>query len=342
MQTNVLLAWQASEDELAAAQAELPDCEVTTLPIHQTLSRYEADPAVLREAIPDADVIVAWSMPNDVLRECDRARLLTWLHSGVDPIDQSVLEDQEIALTNVAGANAVAVAEHAFALSLALIKRLRERGDNVRAGRWNPLWDPATSSTLLDGGTLITIGAGAIAKRVAHIGRAFGMRCVALNRSGSAEGFDQVVDHTGLLEALSQADLVILAVPFTEETDRMFGEAEFAALPSTAFVVNVCRGRVVDEVSLRRALDSDEIAGFATDVWWWYPNSMPEGWHYAVPSRLGLHQHPKVIATGDHACDILAIRDRMYAQGLENARAFLAGETPPNILFDGTTWVRRP
>lgn len=340
---RVLLGWQAADDEVALAARQLPDAEVLAVPPHPSISRYDCAPDAMEAAAADVDVILAWGVSNSVLRRLTKLRLLAWLHSGVDPVDAEVLAERGIALTNVAGANADAVAEHAFALTLALAKRIPERHARVRDGLWAPIWEPATAGMLLSGGTLVVVGVGAVGRRVAEIGRAFGMRVVGVRKSGSPdEVLDEVHPPSGLADALAQADVAVLSVPLTGTTERMIGAAELAAMPRHALLVNVCRGRVVDEPALKAALDGGEIAGFGSDVWWFYPHHLPEGWHYAVPSRLGIHRHERAIVTGDHACDLMPVRDRMIGQGVANVRAFLDGRTPPNLLFDGERWHRRP
>jgi len=340
---RVLLGWQATTQEVEAVAEALPDVDVVAVPPHPSLSPYDCAPEAFEEMAKDADSVLAWGINNRVLGRLTNLKLLAWLHSGIDPIDQSVLEANGIALTNVSGANADAVAEHAFALALSLAKRLPERNARVRDSVWVPLWQPGTSAMLLHGATIVVVGIGAIGSRVARIAKAFGMQVLGVRRSGEAdEAVDEMFRTDGLISALRRADLVVVAVPLTDATNGLIGHHELEAMPSHSYLVNVCRGHVVDEAAVRAALDTESIAGFASDVWWTYPNHIPEGWHFAVPSRLGVHRHANTVATGDHASDVIAVRDTMIATGIENVRAFLAGETPPNLLFDGRVWHRRP
>jgi len=99
--------------------------------------------------------------------------------------------------------------------------------------------------------------------------------------------------------------------------------------------VNVGRGRLVDEIALRKSLDEGHLGGFASDVWWSYPHHLPEGWHYSVSSRLGVHLLPNVIASHDSAADVIMVKTQAIRQGVANVKAFLEGRTPPNLVFDG-------
>lgn len=340
---RVLLGWQASDEELRGASAALPGAHVDRVDVHPSLSPYDCAPEAMERCAQGADVVLAWTMDNGVLARLPNLKLLAWLHSGTDPIDTQVLESRGIALTNVAGANADAVAEHAFALALGLMKRIPERSARVREALWVPLWQPETSARLLKGATMVVVGVGAIGARVARLAKAFQMEVLGVRRSAEPhEAVDEMFGTDRMQEALARADIVVVAVPLTDSTRALFGHEEIAAMPRSAYLINVCRGHVVDEIAIHEALESGSIGGFASDVWWTYPHHIPEGWHYSVPSRLAVHRHPKTLPTADHASDVIEVRDQMIERALLNVKEFLAGGSPPNLLFDGTGWARRP
>jgi phosphoglycerate dehydrogenase-like enzyme len=214
------------------------------------------------------------------------------------------------------------------------------RAPRVKRGGWVPLWQEETSSRLLEGSTVTIVGMGAIGRRVARYARAFDMRVVGVRRSGVASpDADVTLGPADLRPALAEADFVVLAVPHTTETEGLISFNELAVMKPASYLINVGRGKVVDEIALRRALDDGHLAGFASDVWWSYSNTIPEGWHYSVPSRLGIHHMDRVIASHDSSCDILAVNRAMFRQCVANAKAFLEGRTPPNLVFDGTQLV---
>lgn len=336
MLTRIVLGWQADRSEIALAEHELPGCEIDAPAPHPSLTRFECDPDVLAETAAEADVLVTWVVNAGVYRRASRLKLLAYLHSGFDPVDLGALAAKRIALTNVAGANATAVTEHAFALLLALAKRIVERDGRVKHGGWVPIWDERTASTLLEGSTLVVVGMGAIGTRLARRARAFEMKVIGVRRSGvPSPDADVTYGPADLCEALRQGDFTVLAVPHTAETQHMIGAREVASMKKGSFLINVARGRLVDEIALRKALDDGRLAGFASDVWWSYPHHLPEGWHYSVSSRLGVHLLPNVVASHDSAADVISVKDSVIRQGLANVKAFLEGRTPPNLVFDG-------
>jgi phosphoglycerate dehydrogenase-like enzyme len=335
--TRVLIGWHANEEELAIAREALPaGVEIVTVPEHEVVGHWDCDGKVLAESVKDADVLLTWTIDRPVYKNMQNLKLLAWSHSGFDPIDLNALASHNVQMSNAAGGNAIAVAEQAFAFLLALSKRVVERDQRVKNGRWIPIWESDRTSTLLEGGTVAIIGMGAIGRRVARYSRAFDLRVIGVRRSGEpSPDADVSYGPDGLLTALAEADYVVLAVPHTPETEAYFGTAELNAMKKGSYLINICRGRVVHEVALRKALDSGHLGGYASDVWWSYSSTIPEGWHYSVPSRMGVHQMDQVVASHDSACDILAVNRTMFDRSLMNVRVFLEGGTPPNLVFDG-------
>jgi lactate dehydrogenase-like 2-hydroxyacid dehydrogenase len=89
---------------------------------------------------------------------------------------------------------------------------------------------------------------------------------------------------------------------------------------------------LVKEVALHNALVNNKIAGYASDVWWDYSRRSPAGYHYDVPSRLGVHRLSNVIGTANVAANVAGMRERMIEMGTENIRQFLAGQVPDRTV----------
>jgi phosphoglycerate dehydrogenase-like enzyme len=158
----------------------------------------------------------------------------------------------------------------------------------------------------------------------------FDMNIIAVRRNPDRGGknVSAVYGADRLHYALAQADYTVLAVPITNKTTAMIGEAELAACKPGSCLVNVARGNLIDEGALRRALDSGALAGFASDVWWNYTNSFPATYHFPTPSRTGLHLLDSVVASGDQAGNADDVLERDIEYGSRSLGEFQAGQSP--------------
>jgi len=174
-----------------------------------------------------------------------------------------------IRLASARGVNARAVAEHAMALILALSRRLPEARDNQRTRVWRGMiGDLSQREDELGGKTLLVVGLGDIGGRLARLGKAFDMRVVGLRRdpSNGPGSADSVHPMGALKSLLPEADVVALTCPLTPETENLVDAEALDGMKPSAHLVNVARGRVVDEAALTLALQARRIAGAALDV----------------------------------------------------------------------------
>jgi D-2-hydroxyacid dehydrogenase (NADP+) len=223
----------------------------------------------LAARIADADVLVVSGLWRDELIE--RAGKLCFVQSisaGVDQFSRAALKARGIRLASAQGVNERAVAEHAMALILALSRQLHLARDRQAAQLWRGLIsDLNAREDELDGKTLLIVGLGRIGSRLAKLAAAFGMRLIATKRDptvGAVAGA-QVVGPDRLGELLPQADIVVLTCPLTADTEGLIDASAFAAMKRSALLINVARGRVVNEGALVSALERGEIAGAGLD-----------------------------------------------------------------------------
>lgn len=228
------------------------------------------DPAALEERIGEADVLVISGLWQNSL--LDRARKLRFIQSigaGTDQFPRDELAKRGIRLASARGVNARAVAEHAMALILALSRRLLEARDNQTKRVWRGMiGDPAEREDELGGKTLLVVGLGDIGGRLARLAKAFDMRVIGLRRdpatgSGAADAVHRMDE---LKPLLAEADFVALTCPLTKETENLIDAEAFARMKPSAHLVNIARGRVIDEAALVEALDARRIAGAGIDV----------------------------------------------------------------------------
>jgi phosphoglycerate dehydrogenase-like enzyme len=228
------------------------------------------DAESLNKRLDEADVLVISGLWHDGL--LDRATKLRFIQSigaGTDQFPREELARRGIRLASARGVNCRAVAEHAMALILALARRLPEARDNQAKKVWRGMiGDLAEREDELGGKTLLVIGLGQIGGRIAQLAKAFDMRVIGLRRDPAADrGAADTVHTMGELRSLlPEADVVVLACPLTKQTENLIDTAALARMKPSAHLVNVARGRIVDEAALVEALAARRIAGAGLDV----------------------------------------------------------------------------
>ena len=228
------------------------------------------DPDTLLQRIGGADVLVISGLwHNGLLDHAPQLRFIQSIGAGTDQFPRDELARRGIRLASARGVNAQAVAEHAMALILALARRLPEARDNQRARVWRSMiGDPARREDELGGKTLLVVGLGDIGGRLARLAKAFEMRVLGLRRNpaGGGGAADAVHPMGALAALLPEADFVALTCPLTPETEHLINGAALDRMKPSAHLVNIARGRIVDEAALIDALSTRQIAGAALDV----------------------------------------------------------------------------
>ena len=253
-------------------------CAHVAYQLHERLSALETginsfavrDPETLVKRVGEADVLVIPGLwQNLLLDRTKRLRFIQSIGAGTDQFPREELAKRRIWLASARGVNARAVAEHAIALMLALSRRLPTARDNQQKRVWRGMiGDLSQREDELGGKTLIVVGLGDIGGRLAQLAKAFEMHVVGLRRHpalgrGAADAVHAMDELNSLL---SDADFVALTCPLTAETENLIDARAFGRMKPTAHLVNVARGRVVDEAALIEALATHRIAGAGIDV----------------------------------------------------------------------------
>ncbi|MHC4049418.1 NAD(P)-dependent oxidoreductase [Bradyrhizobium sp. 25ACV] len=329
---KVLCAWHATEHEVKYIKDAMPrGTEVVTIK-GESFSRFECTSEDLAPHISEADAIIGWTIPyGDILERATKLKMLSWMHSGVDDLREmgvlALAKQRGFKITNVRGANAVAVAEQAMMFVLALAKKTLVKHEAARVNhKFFPLFADEYRGAMLSGRTIGIIGVGSIGSLVAKRAKAFDMRVLGVRRhkDRSAEHVDSMHGPDELHSVLSQCDYVVLAAPNTTETYHFFGEAELAALKPSAFLINIARARTVQEKPLYDALTSGRLRGFAADVWWRYEfgRTFPP----AGGPRLEMLKLPNVTASLDQSHNVDGTLERYIQWGTENLVEFATGK----------------
>lgn len=292
---------------LAARLAALSGLDITICPEH--------DEAALRAAIADAEVLwhVLSPCTAEVIAAAPRLRLIQKIGVGVNTIDLAAAARRGIAVCNLPGTNAPAVAELTLLLMLAALRRLPAFDAGLRAGRWAP--EPASQDALgeLGGRTVGLVGHGAVPRALAPALVALGCR---LLYTATAPKPDPIGEYRSLAALLAEADIVSLHLPLTPATAHLIDAAAIARMKRGAILINTARGGLVDAAALHAALASGRLAAAGLDVFADEP----------APPDDPLLSLPNVVATPHVGWLTTGTFARSFTLAAENCRRLAAGE----------------
>lgn len=253
----------------------------------------------LAAVVAEAEILVTRSYNRVTRRVIDaapRLELIAQGTSGIDNIDAGAARERGVAVLNMPGENANAVAELVIGYILSMTRTIPFYTRSMVRGEW--VRDDCADRHEMRHYRLGTIGLGQVGSRVARLARAFGMEPFAYD--------PYVAEATApsLQALLTSSDIVTLHVPLTEETRGMIGAREIASMPRGAFLINAARGEVLDQRAALEALENGQLAGLAMDVF------DPE------PPVGGFPDDPRLILTPhvggcSHECK-MAIGARLY------------------------------
>ena len=282
----------------------------------------------LAASLAEADVLCSYDLPANWREIAPKLRWLQVPGAGVDSLRPKDLldKDSKIIITSASGIHATTICEYVFGSMLMFnwnwpqMIRLQERHIWARSASWYKL-----GRRELVGQTLGIVGVGSIGRQVAKLGHAFGMRVLGMRHSLPANGqadpdVDTYYSREQLHEMLGQSDYVVLSVPLTPATERLIGEAELRAMRPNAYLVNIARGRIVDEQALIRALKEEWIMGAGLDVTEEEP----------LPADSPLFSMPNVILTPHISGHSVHYEQRLAELFADNIRRFRAGEALHN------------
>lgn len=219
--------------------------------------------------------------------------------------------------TTASGVHARPLAEYVMMAMMVHYKGLLQILQQQAEHSWQRM-----AGTDLEGRTVAIVGLGRIGSQVAALAKALGMRTTGTN-AGPAEGVvDQFYEPSALHELLGGADVVVLAVPHTPETEKMIGAAEFAAMKRGSYFINIARGAVVDEAALIAALEAGQLGGAALDVFAEEP----------LPADSPLWDMENVIVSPHSASTSDRENQRLTELFCDNLQRFLDGRPLRNVL----------
>ena len=303
--------WIAPEWFVEKLQKEFPQLEITRL---TTYDGIEND-------LVGAEILFSQSLTPE---QFVAARKLRWIHSSAAAVHQFMFPElvkSNVVLSNAREVHGPGVAEHVMALILGMAKRIPEsvRFQQKRVWGQDILWSGGATPLDIGRATLGLVGFGSIGRNVAKYAHAMGMRIIVVRehpRQNPAEFVEQELPSSRLADMLAQSDYVVLSPPLTASTKGMIGREQLGKMKSSAFLVNVGRGPLVDEPALIEALREHKIAGAALDVFDKEP----------LPADSPLWEIENLLITPHTAGMDQTLWERHYALFSENLRRYFKDE----------------
>jgi phosphoglycerate dehydrogenase-like enzyme len=291
------------------------------------LVRVNAGSPELHAAMPEADYLIGLgdaSMNDAFYARAKNLKLVQLLSAGYDKCDIEAARRAGVPICNNGGANSVAVAEHTLMLMLAVSRKLIWQHQNVAAGRWRGNNFQGTHLYELEGKTLGIIGLGTIGKKVARLARAFDMNVIYFDVLRLNEAEEDAVGARFRLfdEVLALSDIVSLHVPLLPTTRHMISTRELGLMQPHAYLINTCRGPVVDEPALTKALSDNKIAGAGLDV---FDTEPP-------PADNPLFKLQNAVLTAHLAGPTWENRAKRFRNAFDNVQRVHRGQTPNWVI----------
>ena len=339
-----ILSSRVRSQDLERIQAAAPGSRVINLSVE----------GLADGPVDDVEVLLrGWLVAEAFDRLLARAPHLTWVHSATSGVERALTPAalaRDVVVTNARGVFSRPIAEHVLLMILAVSRHLPDLLELQRERTWQPLEGRELREL-----TIGIVGYGSLGRSVASLASAFGARVIAMRRrpdagsggrgsagesgdGGSGESrsradgdgddfpfepiLERIVGPEGLHDLLAESDIVVLAAPLTPETEGMIDEAAVGAMKPDAWLINVARGRLVDERALLRALHDGPLGGAVLDTFRDEP----------LPPMSSFYDLPNVIVTPHTAWSSGRVLDRSIELFCDNLRRFSKGEPLLNVV----------
>lgn len=270
------------------------------------------------ERAKDADILIDNKvlLGKDVLEKLPKLKYIGLLSTGFNVVDTDYARERGIPVCNIPDYSSKSVAQLTFALILELAMGVGAHSRSAAQGDWTKCEDfcyRVQDIVELDGKTIGLVGYGNIAKQVAKIATALGMKVLAYKRTKTKEDGAQTVT---LDELYAKSDIVSLHCPINKDSENMIKADSISRMKDGVWIINTARGGIVDEKAVRQGLDSGKIGGYGADV------LSKEPPHATNP----LLSAPRCYITPHIAWASKEARERLMNIALENLKGFLTGK----------------
>ena len=272
----------------------------------------------LQEHVADVNILFG-HLGEDAIPEATALRWVHQPHAGVEGFMYPAFKASDVILTNCRGLYGTQIAEHAFALLLSITRRIPDQLEFMKTKHWERV--PCVE---LAGMTMGILGLGGIGRAISERARAFEFEVIAadVERIDKPDTVSELFSLDELMTFLSQSNILMICCPSTPETHKILSHAQFNQMPDASYVVNISRGKVVDEDALITALQSGKVAGAGLDVTYTEP----------CPPENPLWEQENVILTSHSAGSSQHIRRRAMQLFIDNLHRYVAGEPLVNVV----------
>ena len=250
----------------------------------------------IKKYLKGVEAVIGGNFSKEDLEQAKKLKLIQIPFAGVDKLDFNLYKNYpDIFICNI-HANKFAVAEHAFALILALTKNIVTNDRDLRLGKWHgfPTKEPTVQ---LQGKSIGIVGLGSIGWEIAKIGHTLGMKVFALKRKIEEKDLKKknILEFLGekkdLEKVIKESNFIVVAVPLTKETKGLIGKKELKLMKGK-YLINISRGVVIDEEALFKSLKEGNLTGAAIDTWYQYPSSEQRE---VLPSKYDFNKLDNVV-----------------------------------------------
>ena len=321
----VLTHWVHPEiiDYVQTTANVIPNTTRETLPREELLSRAK-----------DADALMVF-MPDSIdatfLDACPKLKIVGAALKGYDNLDVDACTQRGIWLSIVPDLLTIPTAELTIGLLLGLTRHMTEGDRRIRSGNFHG-WRPELYGTGLTGRTLGIIGMGAVGRAIAKRLSSFDMKLIYCDNVALSDDQEQAWNarRVNLTELLATSDFVVPMVPMTPQTMHLFNTDTIGQMQPGTYLINACRGSVVDEQAVVEALRTGQLAGYAADVFEmeeWARPDRPDG----IPRAL-LDNSAQTFFTPHIGSAVSEVRVEIERQAANNIIQALAGERPVGAI----------
>jgi phosphoglycerate dehydrogenase-like enzyme len=281
------------------------------------------------KVLPKIDAVIGASLTEEQIEKAKNLKVIFIPWTGADRLPWEVIKKREILVSNSHG-NGKIVAERALSLALALLGRVVEYHKDLEKGIWHGFVKGFKNEDLwisMQNKSVAILGTGVIGSHLAKLLKGFDCKIKGFKKHvEDVEGFDKITNS--LFEAIEDVDVIFLTLPLTNETYHIINK-DILDKMAGKFLINVGRGELIDEDALYKALIEGKLAGFASDVWYEYPDKNRE---VVLPFHYPFHSFKNVVISPHVGGFTIEGQNGRIDELFENIVQYLKTGKPKNIV----------